>query len=198
MPDILARLMGQWLSERLSQRFVVENRSGAGGNIGTEAVVRSPADGYTLLSTGSNDAVNATLYESLNFIRDIVPVAGIALTPSVMLVTLSFPAKTVPEFIGYAKANPGKITMASAGIGSTNQIFGELLKAMAGVNMIHVPYRGGAPALADLLGGQVMFTPMTTSIDNIRAGKMRARGDDGVALWRAAGHSGRRRIRAGS
>jgi tripartite-type tricarboxylate transporter receptor subunit TctC len=176
--DIFARLIGQWLSERLGQQFIVENRGGAGGNIGTEAVVRSPADGYTLLLAGSNDAINATLYERLNFnfIRDIVPVAGIALVPNVMVVNLSVPAKTVPEFIAYAKANPGKINMASAGSGTQNHMSGELFKAMTGINMVHVPYRGGGPALADLLGGQVQvtFSPMPTSIETIKAGKLRA------------------------
>ncbi len=176
--DINARLIGQWLSERLGQQFIVENRGGAGGNIATEAVVRSPADGYTLLLAGSNDAINATLYEKLNFnfIRDIVPVAGIAVVPNVMVVNLSVPARTVPEFIAYAKANPGKINMASAGSGTPNHMSGELFKAMTGVNMLHVPYRGGGPALADLLGGQVQvtFSPMPTSIETIRAGKLRA------------------------
>jgi tripartite-type tricarboxylate transporter receptor subunit TctC len=176
--DIIGRLLGQSLSERLSQQFIVENRGGAGGNLGTEAVVRSPADGYTLLLAGSNDAINATLYEKLNFnfIRDIEPVAGIARVPNVMVVNLSVPAKTVSEFIAYAKANPGRINMASAGSGTPNHMSGELFKAMTGVNLVHVPYRGGGPALADLLGGQVQvtFSPMPTTIETIRAGKPRA------------------------
>jgi tripartite-type tricarboxylate transporter receptor subunit TctC len=176
--DMLARLMGHWLSERLGQPFVIENRPGAGGNIGTEAVVRAPADGYTLLMVTSSSAINATLYEKLNFnfIRDIVPVASIIRAPNVMVVHPSFPAKTVPEFIAYAKANPGKISFASAGIGTSLHLAGELFKMMAGVNMVHVPYRGGAPALTDLLGGQVqaMFDPTTSLVEPIRAGKLRA------------------------
>ena len=155
--DILARLIGQWLSERLSQPFVIENRPGAAGNIGTEAAVRTPADGYTLLLVGGWNAINATLYEKLsfNFIRDIAPVAGISREPYVIAVHPSIPAKTVPEFIAYAKANPGKVNMASAGNGSPSHVSGELFKTMAGVNMVHVPYRGGGPAVTDLLGGQV-------------------------------------------
>src|SRR5215475_5165593 len=155
--DILARLMGQWLSERLAQPFVVENRPGAGSNIAAEAVVKAPADGYTLLLVSNANAVNATLYDKLNFnfIRDIAPVASIVRQPQIMLVNQSFPAKTVPEFIAYAKANPGKISMASAGNGTGPHLAGELFKMMAGVNLIHVPYRGGAPALTDLIGGQV-------------------------------------------
>jgi tripartite-type tricarboxylate transporter receptor subunit TctC len=176
--DIAARLIGQWLSERLGQQFIIENRAGAGGNIGTETVVHAPADGYTLLLAGSNDAINATLYEKLNFnfIRDIAPVAGIVRVPNVMVVNLSLPTKTVPEFIAYAKANPGKISMASAGTGTPNHMSGELFKMMSGVDMVHVPYRGGGPALTDLLGGQVQltFSPMSTSIGYIRAGKLRA------------------------
>ena len=176
--DIVARLIGQWLSERLGQRFVIENRPGAGTNIGTEAVVRAPADGYTLLLVGSSSAINATLYDKLtfNFIRDIAPVASIIRQPNVMLVNPSVPAKTVPEFIAYAKANPGKINMASAGNGSSSQVFGELFKMMAGVNIVHVPYRGGAPALTDLLAGQVQayFVPVPASIEYVRAGKLRA------------------------
>ena len=176
--DILARLMGQWLSERLGQPFVIENRPGGGGNIGTEAVVRAPPDGYTLLLVSAANAINATLYDKLNFnfIRDIAPVAGIVRVPYVMVVNPSVPAKTVPEFIAYAKANPGKVNMASAGTGAPSHVSGELFKMMAGVEMVHVPYRGGGPALTDLLGGQVqvMFAPMPTSIEYIRAGKLRA------------------------
>ena len=156
--DIIARLMGQWLSEHLGQPFVVENRPGAAGNIGTEAVVRAPPDGYTLLLVSTYNAINATLYDKLNFnfIRDIAPVAGISCSmPFVMVVHPSVPAKTVPEFIAYAKANPGKINLASSGIGSTSHVFGELFKMMTGVDMVHVPYRGAAPAMTDLLGGQV-------------------------------------------
>ena len=176
--DIVARLIGQWLSERLGQPFVIENRPGAGTNIGTEAVVRAPADGYTLLLVGSSSAINATLYDKLsfNFIRDIAPVASIIRQPNVMLVNPSVPAKTVPEFIAYAKADPGKINMASAGNGSSSHVFGELFKMMAGVNIVHVPYRGGAPALTDLLAGQVQatFVPVPASIEYVRAGKLRA------------------------
>jgi len=176
--DIFARLIGQWLSERLSQQFVVENRPGAGGNIGVEAVVRAPADGYTLLILLTANAVNATLYEKLNFnfIRDIAPVASISREPLVMVVHPSFPARTVPEFIAFAKANPGKINMASGGIGIVNHMSGELLKMMTGVDMIHVPYRGGAPALTDLLAGQVqvIFSSIALSIEYIKAGKLRA------------------------
>ena len=161
--DITARLIGQWLSERLGQPFIVENRPGAGGNIGTEAVVNAAADGYTLLLATVPNAVNATLYDKLNFnfIRDIAPVAGIIRVPIVMLVHPSVPAKTVPEFIAYAKANPGKVNMASAGNGSAPHMAGELFKMMAGVDMVHVPYRGQGPALTDLLGGQVqvLFAP---------------------------------------
>jgi tripartite-type tricarboxylate transporter receptor subunit TctC len=177
-PDIVARLIGQWLSERLGQPFVIENRPGAGGNIATEAAVRAPPDGYTLLSVGPSAAINATLYDNLKFnlIRDMTPVAGIIRVPDVMVVNLSLPAKTVPEFIAYAKANPGKINMASAGTGTGTHMAGELFKMMTGVNMTHVPYRGGAPALSDLLGGQVqiMFDNMSSAIEHIRAGKLRA------------------------
>jgi tripartite-type tricarboxylate transporter receptor subunit TctC len=155
--DIIGRLIGQWLSERLGQQFIIENRAGAAGNIGTESVVRSPADGYTLLLAGSFNAINATLYDKLNFnfVRDIAPVAGVFRSSLVMLVNPRFPAYSVPEFIDYAKANPGKINMASAGNGNLTHVAGELFKAMTGVNMLHVPYRGGAPAMNDLLGGQV-------------------------------------------
>jgi tripartite-type tricarboxylate transporter receptor subunit TctC len=175
--DIAARLMGQWLSERLGQPFVIENRPGAAGNIGTEAVVKSPPDGYTLLLVGSFNAINATLYDRLNFdfLRDIAPVAAISRNTYVMVVHPSMPAKTVPEFIAYAKANPGKINMASAGIGSTGHVVGELFKMMAGVDMVHVPYRGAALVLSDLLGGQVQvsFVATLASIEYIRAGKLR-------------------------
>jgi len=176
--DTTARLMAQWLSERLGQSFVVESRPGGGTNIATEAVVRATADGYTLLVVGTAQAVNATLYGRLNynFIRDIAPVAGLIRFASVVVVHPSFPAKTVPEFIAYAKASPGKISMASAGIGSGPHVAGELFKMMAGVNMVHVPYRGGGPALTDLLGGQVQvyFPTTVSSIGYIRAGRLRA------------------------
>jgi len=176
--DIVARLMGQWLSERLGQQFVIENRTGAATNIGTEAVVRAPADGYTLLLAHTANAINATLYEKLtfNFIRDITPVAGIIRVPSVMVVNPSLPAKTVPEFIAYARANPGKINMASGGAGGPDHMSGELFKTMTGVNMIHVPYRGLSPALTDLLAGQVqvIFSSLPAAIEYIRAGKLRA------------------------
>src|SRR4051795_5042524 len=155
--DIAARLIGQWLAERLGQQFVTENRPGAGGNIGTEAVVNAAPDGYTLLLATVPNAVNASLYQKLNFnfIRDIAPIAGIIRVPMVILLNPSVPAMTVPEFIGYAKANPGKINMASAGNGSAPHVAGELFKMMAGVNLVHIPYRGQGPALTDLLGGQV-------------------------------------------
>jgi tripartite-type tricarboxylate transporter receptor subunit TctC len=176
--DILARLMSQWLSERLNQAFIVENRPGAGGNIGTEAVVRAPADGYTLLLDGGWNAVNATLYDKLsfNFIRDIAPVAGIMRTSNVVVVHPSFPAKTIPEFIAHARTNPGRISMASPGIGTVAHMSGELFKMMTGVNMVHVPYRGDAPALTDLISGQVqvMFSNTVSSIEHIRAGRLRA------------------------
>ena len=175
--DILARLIAQSLSERFGQQFIVENRPGGGGNIATEAVVRAPPDGYTLLAVGSNNMINATLYEKLNFdfIRDIALVASIYRVPQVMEVNPSFPAKTLPELIVYAKANPGKINFASAGNGSVAHVTAELFKMMAGVNMQHVPYRGAAPALTDLLGGQVhlMFDNMPSSIEHIRAGRLR-------------------------
>ena len=175
--DILARLMGQWLSERLGQPFVIENRPGAGGNIGTEAVVRASPDGYTLLWSTSPNAINATFYDKLNynFIRDIAPVAATIRVPNVMVVNPSVPAKTVPEFIAYAKANPGKLNMASGGNGVPSHVAGELFKMMAGVDMVHVPYRGSAPALTDMLAGQVqvMFDAVPSSIEYIRAGKLR-------------------------
>jgi tripartite-type tricarboxylate transporter receptor subunit TctC len=175
-PDIAARLLAQWLSERLGQQFVIENRPGAGGNIATEAVVDAPADGYALLLVSLANAVNATLYEKLkyNFIRDIAPVASISHETYCMEVHPSFPAKTVPEFIAYAKANPGKLNMASAGIGTGPHMAGELFKMMAGVDMVHVPYRGSPPALTDLLAGQVqvMFSPLSSSIQYVRGGKL--------------------------
>jgi len=176
--DIVARLMGQWLSERLGQPFVIENRTGGGGNIATEAVVRAPPDGYTILMVTMVHAVNATLYDRLNFnfIRDIAPVAPISREPNVMVVNPSVPTKTVSEFIAYAKANPGKINMASSGNGTSPHMGGELFKAMTGVDVVHVPYRGGAPALTDLIGRQVqvMFAFISSSIEYIRAGKLRA------------------------
>jgi tripartite-type tricarboxylate transporter receptor subunit TctC len=176
--DTLARLVGQWLSERLGQPIIIENRPGAGTNLGTEFVVRARPDGYTLLLVPTAAAVNATLYPHLNFefLRDIVPVAGIARAPLVTVVQPSFPAATIPAFIDYAKANPGKIDMASAGSGTAPHMAGELFKMTAGIDMIHVPYRGNAPALIDLLGGrvQVMFDNLGNSIDHIRAGKLRA------------------------
>jgi tripartite-type tricarboxylate transporter receptor subunit TctC len=176
--DIMARLIGQWLSERLGQQFVIENRPGAGGNVATEAAVRAPADGYTLLLAHSINAINATLYEKLNFnfIQDIAPVTSFASGALVMVVNPSVPARTVPEFIAYAKANPGKINMASQGVGSTGHVSGELFKMMTGVNLVHVPYRGAGPALIDLLGGQVqvMFPATVSSIEYIRAGRLRA------------------------
>jgi tripartite-type tricarboxylate transporter receptor subunit TctC len=175
--DVIARLMGQWLSERLGQPFIIENRPGAGSNIATEAAVRAPPDGHTLLYFTPASAVNATLYHKLkfDFLRDIAPIARIGHQPDVMVVNPSVPVRTVPEFIAYAKANPGKINMASSGIGNTPHMAGELFNMMAGVNMVHVPYRGEAPALTDLLGGgmQVMFSTMPSSIEHIRAGKLR-------------------------
>jgi tripartite-type tricarboxylate transporter receptor subunit TctC len=176
--DITARLIGQWLSERLGQPFIIENRPGGGGNIGTEAVVHAPADGYTLLMAGSFNATNAALYDKLNFnfIRDIAPVAGVFRGPFAMVVNPSVPAKSVPEFIAYAKANPRKLNMASAGNGTASHVAGELFKMMAGVDLVHVPYRGGGPAVNDLLGGQVqvMFPTTVASIGHIRSGRLRA------------------------
>jgi tripartite-type tricarboxylate transporter receptor subunit TctC len=176
--DITARLIGQWLSERLGQQFITENRPGTGSNIGTEMVVNAPPDGYTLLLAGGWNAINATLYEKLNhnFIRDIAPVASIASIPLVMVVNPSVPAKTVPEFIAYAKTSPGKINYASAGTGAPSHVTGELFKMMAGVDMVHVPYHGGGPALPDLIAGQVqvMFASTVSSIEYIRAGRLRA------------------------
>jgi len=176
--DILGRLIGQWLSERLGQSFVVENRPGAGTNIGTEAVVRAPADGYTLLLIGTPSAINATLYEKLNFnfLQDIAPVAGLVRVPNVMVVNPSFPARTVPEFIAYAKANPNKVNHASPGTGSSSHLAGELFKAMTGTQLVHVPYRGNAPALTDLMAGQVHvgFDTMPALIEFVRGNRLRA------------------------
>jgi tripartite-type tricarboxylate transporter receptor subunit TctC len=177
-PDIIARLMGQWLSERLGQQFVIDNRPGGGGNIGTEAVVRASPDGYTLLMVGGWNAINATLYDKLsfNFLRDIAPVAGIIRERIVMVVHPSFPAKTVPEFIAYAKANPGKVTMASPGNAGSPHVSGELFKMMAGIDMIHVPYRGGGQVMTDLIAGQVQvsFIGLTVAIEHIKSGTLRA------------------------
>jgi tripartite-type tricarboxylate transporter receptor subunit TctC len=176
--DITARLIGQWLGEHLGQSFIIENRPGAGGNIGTEVVVNAVPDGYTLLMSAVPNAVNASLYEKLNFnfIRDTTPVAGIIRVPMVMLINPSVPARTVPEFIAYAKANPGKVNMASAGNGTAPHMAGELFKMMAGVDLVHIPYRGQAPALSDLLGGQVqiMFATAPGTGDFISTGKLRA------------------------
>jgi tripartite-type tricarboxylate transporter receptor subunit TctC len=178
--DILARLMGQFLGERLGQQFVIDNRAGAGNNIATELVAKAPPDGYTLLLVNPANGINATLYEHLpfNFIRDIAPVGGIIRVPNVMEVNPDVPARTVAEFIAYAKANPGKINMASSGSGTSVHVSGELFKMMAGVDMLHVPYRGAAPALTDLMGGQVqiLFDNLPSSIEYIRAGKLRALG----------------------
>jgi len=177
-PDILARLIGQWLSERLAQPFIMDNRPGAATNIGTEAALRARPDGYTLVQLGPPAAINATLYDKLNFnvIRDIAPVASIARAPNVMEVNLSVPVKTVPEFIAYAKANPGKLNMASSGIGSSLHVSGELFKIMTGVDMIHVPYRGSVAALTDMLVGQVqvLFDNLPASLEYVKAGKVRA------------------------
>jgi len=176
--DIFSRVIGQWLSERLGQQFIIENRPGAGGNVGTEFVVRAPADGYTLLLVTNPNVINATLYDKLNynFIRDIAPVASIARGAFVILVNAAFPAKTVPELIAYAKANPGKVNFASGGNGTSQHVAGELFKMMTGINIVHVPYRGAGPAVTDLLGGQVqaMFDNLTSSIGYIRSGKLRA------------------------
>jgi tripartite-type tricarboxylate transporter receptor subunit TctC len=176
--DIVARIIGQWLSERLGQPFVIESRPGAGGNVGTEAAVRAPADGYTLLLASASNAINATLYETLNFnfIRDIAPVAAIIRVPNVMVVHPSVPARSVVEFIAFAKANPGKPIMASPGNGTSGHISGELFKMMTSVNLLHVPYRGSTPALTDLIGGQVqvLFNPLPSTIEYIRAGTLRA------------------------
>jgi tripartite-type tricarboxylate transporter receptor subunit TctC len=176
--DIMGRLMGQWLSERLGRTFIIENRAGAGSNVGTEVVVNAAPDGYTLLVATVVNAINATLYDKLNFnfIRDIAPVGGIHREPLVLVVNPSWQARTVPEFIAYAKANRGKINMASGGVGSANHLSGELFKMMTGVDLVHVPYRGAGPALIDLLGGQVqvLFATMSSSISYIRDGRLRA------------------------
>jgi tripartite-type tricarboxylate transporter receptor subunit TctC len=186
-PDIIARLIGPWLSQRLGQQFVVENRPGSGNNIGTEAVVRAVPDGYTLLVVSSSNTINATLYDKLNFVflRDIAAVAGIISLPFVMVVNPSVPAKTVPEFIAHAKANPGKISFGSPGIGTPGHVSGELFKIMTGVEMIHVPYRGGAPVMTDLLGGQVQVLFGTTSltVEQVRAGRIRALAVTGATRW---------------
>ena len=175
--DTMARLICQWLSERLGQQFLVENRSGAGGNVGAEAVINSPPDGYTMLLVGSPNAINATLYQKLNFVflRDIVPVASFARTPLVIEVHPSVPVHTLPEFIAYAKANPGKVNYASAGIGTPQHVAAELLKILTGIDMVHVPYRGSAPALVDMLAGQVqvMIDPLPASIEFVRTGRLR-------------------------
>jgi len=177
-PDILARLIGQWLSDRLGQTFVVENRPGASGNLATQLVVEAPADGQMLLLVSLSNAVNASLYENLafDFVRDIAPVAGISRDPNVIVVNPSFPVHTLPEFIAYAKANPGKINMASPGVGTSPHMAGELFKLMAGVDMVHVPYRASPPAITDLMGGQVQvyFSPIAAGIEYVRAGRLRA------------------------
>jgi tripartite-type tricarboxylate transporter receptor subunit TctC len=187
--DILARLMGQWLSDRLGQAFVIDNRPGAGGNIATETVVRAPADGYTLLMAATSSAINATLYDKLNFnfIRDIAAVATIIRQPHVMLVHPSVPASALPEFIAYAKANPGRISLASSGNGTGPHMVGELFKLMADVDMVHVPYRGGAAALTDLIAGQVqvMFPAPAASIEYIRRGTLRPLGVTTAIRWEA-------------
>src|SRR5215813_11659955 len=186
-PDILARLIAPWLSDRLGQQFVVENRPGSGNNIGTEAVVRAPPDGYTLLIVTSSNTINATLYDKLNFVflRDIAPVAGVISLPFVMVVNPSVPAKTVAEFVAYAKANPGKISFGSPGIGTPGHVAGELFKIMAGIEMIHVPYRGGGAVMSDLIGGQVQVLFGTTSltVEQVRAGKLRALAVTGATRW---------------
>ena len=175
--DITARLIGQWLTDRLGQPFVIENRPGAGTNIAAEIVINSPPDGYTLFLTNFSNAVNAALYEKLNFdfMRDMAPVVGISRAPVILAVNPSVPAKTVPEFIAYAKANPGKINMGSAGIGSAGHLAGELLQMMTGIKLVHVPYRGNAPALTDLIAGQVqlVFPSSASSIEHVRTGKVR-------------------------
>jgi tripartite-type tricarboxylate transporter receptor subunit TctC len=185
--DIIVRIVAQSLSDQLGQQFVIENRPGAGGNLAAEVVVRSPPDGYTLLAVGMNNMINATLYERLNFnfIRDIAPVASILRAPQVMLVNPSVAARTLPEFITYAKANPGKINMASAGIGSPTHLSGELFKMMTGLNMLHVPYRGSPAALTDLIAGQVqvMFDNVASSIEHIRIGRLRALAVTTTTRW---------------
>ncbi len=176
--DVTGRIIAQWLSERLGQQFVIENRPGAGTNVGTEAVIRSPADGYTLLISGSNAAINPSLFKALNFnfIRDTAPIGSIVRVPQLMQVNPAVPAKTVPEFIAHAKANPGKIAMGSGGNGSPAHVIGEYFKLMTGTDLTHVPYRGAAPAVTDLIGGQIQvaFTEMATSLGHVKAGKLRA------------------------
>jgi len=176
--DVSARLIGQWLSEHLGQQFVIENRPGAGTNIGTEAAIRSPADGYTLLISGSNAAINPSLFANLNFnfIHDTAPIGSIVRVPQLMQVTPSLPVQTVPEFITYAKANPGKIAMGSGGIGSPAHVIGEYFKLATGIDLTHVPYRGAAPAVTDLIGGQIQvaFTELATSLQYVKAGRLRA------------------------
>ncbi len=178
--DVLARIIAQWLTEKMGQSFVIENKPGAGNNLGTESVVKAPPDGYTMLLVNPANGINATLYKDLNFnvIRDIAPVAGIVRTPNVMEVTPSFPAKTVAEFIAYCKANPGKINMASSGSGTSVHLSGELFKSMTGCQMLHVPYKGAGPALTDLMGGQVdvIFDNLPSSVGHIKGGKIRALG----------------------
>ena len=178
--DVLARIIAQWLSEKLGQQFIIENKPGAGNNLGVEYVVNAPPDGYTMLLVNPANGINATLYKDLkfNFIRDIAPVAGIVRTPNVMEVTTSLPVKTVPEFIAYCKANPGKINMASSGSGTSVHLSGELFKSMTGCDMLHVPYKGAGPALTDLIGGQVhvMFDNLPSSAGHIKSGKLRALG----------------------
>jgi len=186
-PDIVARLIGPWLTERLGQQFIVENRPGSGNNIGTEAVVRASPDGYTLLVVSSSNAINATLYDKLNFdfLRDIAAIAGLISLPFVMVINPTVPAKTVPEFVAHAKANPGKISFGSPGIGTPGHVAGELFKMMAGVEMIHVPYRGGGAVLSDLLGGQVqvLFGSTSLTVEQIRAGKLRPLAVTSATRW---------------
>jgi tripartite-type tricarboxylate transporter receptor subunit TctC len=186
--DTYARLLGQWLSERLGQPFVIENRPGSGGNIGTAAVVRAPVDGYTLLLVSATNAISATLYEKLNFdfIRDIAPVAAIARVPLVLVANPKLPAKTVPELIAYAKANPGKVSMASAGKGTSPYVCAQLFKMMAGIDMVHVPYSSQPPALTDLIGGQVqvMFDGISSSIEHVKAGSLRPLATTVAMRWR--------------
>jgi len=186
-PDIIARLIGPWLSDRLGQQFIIENRPGSGNNIGTEVVVRAPPDGYTLLMVSSSNAINATLYDKLNFVflRDIAAIAGIISLPFVMVVNPSVPAKAVPELTAYAKANPGKISFGSPGIGTPGHVAGELFKMLAGIEMIHVPYRGGGAVMSDLLGGQVqvLFGSTSLTVEQIRAGKLRALAVTSAIRW---------------
>jgi tripartite-type tricarboxylate transporter receptor subunit TctC len=199
-PDTVARLTGQWLSERLGAPFIIENRPGAGTNIATETVVRAPLDGYTLGMISTSAAISATLYDKLNFnlIRDIAPVAGICRASLVMVVNPSFSARTVQEFVAYAKASPGVINMASAGVGTAPHLAGELFKATLGIDMLHVPFRGGPPALTAVLGGQaqVYFIASSSSIELIKAGKLRALAVTTAMRWEFTGRADRRRIRA--